>query len=144
LFLLQVFPFPHNLVLTAMLSSTLPILISGLALIGRLHATPFPYTPHTTSSLSLEVTSHSQSCNDIYSCRTLWGIIYGCLATIFACTWTSFHPDVPDRTHTLSRIRVTRISSVLISFFVPELTIARAASQCWRARKYKYPFQGTY
>ncbi|KXN85201.1 hypothetical protein AN958_11624 [Leucoagaricus sp. SymC.cos] len=29
-------------------------------------------------------------------CRALQGIIWSCLATIFACTWVSMHPNVPD------------------------------------------------
>ncbi|KAJ7727078.1 hypothetical protein B0H16DRAFT_1697840 [Mycena metata] len=32
----------------------------------------------------------------INSCRTLFDIIWGCLVTIFACTWVALHQNVPD------------------------------------------------
>ncbi|KAJ7752863.1 hypothetical protein B0H16DRAFT_1459587 [Mycena metata] len=32
----------------------------------------------------------------INNCRTLFDIVWGCLATIFACTWVALHQNVPD------------------------------------------------
>jgi len=118
------------------------VLILAFAFIGQIHAAPItPYYAHSVSSLA-DASPHSPACNDVHNCRTLWSIIYSCLATIFACTWVSYHPDIPDRTHTRWRIRVTRLLTVLISFLVPELTVAKAASECWKVWKYKSPFQG--
>jgi len=120
------------------------VLIPALAFIGQIHAAPItPYYVHNISSLA-DASSHSPACNDIHNCRTLWSIIYSCLATIFACTWVSYHPDIPDRTHTRWRIRVTRLLTVLLAFLVPEVTVAKAASECWKVWKYKSPFQGAY
>ena len=34
-------------------------------------------------------------CNDLAHCRTIWNIIWSCLATIFSCTWVAVHPNVP-------------------------------------------------
>ncbi|KAF8331739.1 uncharacterized protein EI90DRAFT_2819705, partial [Cantharellus anzutake] len=28
-------------------------------------------------------------------CRTMWGIVYSCLLTVFACIWTAVHPNPP-------------------------------------------------
>jgi len=117
----------------------LTVLIPALAFIGQIHAAPL--SAHNISSLA-NALSDSPACNDIHKCRTQWSIIYSCLATIFACTWVSFHPDIPDRTHTQWRIRVTRVLSVFVSFLVPELTVAKAASEYWKVREYKFPFHG--
>ena len=34
-------------------------------------------------------------CNDLTHCRTIWNIVWSCLATIFSCTWVAVHPNVP-------------------------------------------------
>ena len=34
-------------------------------------------------------------CNYLAHCRTIWNIIWSCLATIFSCTWVTVHPNVP-------------------------------------------------
>ena len=31
-------------------------------------------------------------CNDLAHCRTIWNIVWSCLATIFSCTWVAMHP----------------------------------------------------
>ena len=106
-------------------------LIPVLAVVGQILASPTPaFPPLNTSSLAGNSTTPS-ACDSIYHCRTPWNLVYGCIITIFACTYLSFHPDIPDRTHTLWRIRVTHICSVLAGFLVPELIVARAALQ-WR------------
>ncbi|KAF8327817.1 uncharacterized protein EI90DRAFT_3067108 [Cantharellus anzutake] len=53
-----------------------------------------PISPHNTTGFVKNV---SDDCNDLRSCRTMWGIIYSCLLTIFACIWTVVHPDLPRR-----------------------------------------------
>ena len=34
-------------------------------------------------------------CNDLAHCRTIWNIVWSCLATIFSCAWVAVHPNVP-------------------------------------------------
>ena len=34
-------------------------------------------------------------CNNLGHCRTIWNIVWSCLATIFSCTWVAMHPNVP-------------------------------------------------
>ncbi|KIM21652.1 hypothetical protein M408DRAFT_80251 [Serendipita vermifera MAFF 305830] len=38
------------------------------------------------------------SCNDQNSQRSIWGIVWSCLSTIFLCTWVAVHPNVHFRT----------------------------------------------
>jgi hypothetical protein len=37
----------------------------------------------------------SSSCKDTYNCRTLLGIIWSCITTVFLCTW-AVHPNIPE------------------------------------------------
>ena len=118
------------------------LLIPALAALGRIHAVPTIAFPRLNISSSIGNSSAPSACDDINSCRTLWSIIYGCIATIFACTYLALHPNVPDPRHTQWRIRAARICSVFMAFFVPEFVVAGAASQWWAVRKDKTSFQG--
>jgi hypothetical protein len=31
----------------------------------------------------------------LFGTRSIWGIIWSCLSTIFACTWIAVHPNIP-------------------------------------------------
>ena len=118
------------------------LLVPALAFIGRMHASAaIPYHHHNTSFM-VDASSHASACNDIHHCRTTWSIVYSCLATICACTWFSYHPDVPNRTYTRGRIRAIRFVSRVLSFLLPELTVAKAATQCWKVLKFKSPVPG--
>ncbi|KAK0193181.1 hypothetical protein F5146DRAFT_1180743, partial [Armillaria mellea] len=65
-------------------------------------------------------------------CRTLQGIVWSCVVTIFACTWISVHPNVPGRSITrkgwfsgaLVRARVMGIA-----ILTPEVVVAWAVLQ---------------
>ncbi|KAJ7219854.1 hypothetical protein C8J57DRAFT_1095103 [Mycena rebaudengoi] len=52
---------------------------------------------HTLSGHNLDrrATVFTDSCDNINNCRKLFDIVWGCLVTIFACTWVSVHPNVP-------------------------------------------------
>ena len=44
------------------------------------------------------IVSHSPElnlCTDLTHSRTIWNIIWSCLATIFSCTWVAVHPNMP-------------------------------------------------
>ena len=121
------------------------LLIPALAFIGRMHASAvIPYDHHNTPFMAdASPQAHASACNDIHHCRTTQSIVYSCLATIFICTWFTYHPDVPNRTYTRGRIRATRFVSRVLSFLLPELTVAKAATQCWKVLKWKPPVSGT-
>jgi len=121
------------------------VLILALAFIGQIHAAPL--SAHNISSLA-DASPNSPACNDIHNCRTLASIIYSCLATIFACTWGSYHPDIPKRTHTPWRVCVAHFFLVLESFLAPEITVARAFLQrgevCSYKRRFRSQYKGAY
>ncbi|KAJ7059221.1 hypothetical protein C8F01DRAFT_1232277 [Mycena amicta] len=55
---------------------------------NRSTAVPLPFLP-------LEDRDAPDTCKDIDNCRRLFDIVWGCLATVFACVWVSIHPNVP-------------------------------------------------
>ncbi|KAF8873596.1 hypothetical protein CPB84DRAFT_1753215 [Gymnopilus junonius] len=61
--------------------------------------------------------------------RSLWDILWGCLATIFACTWVSVHPNIPDPNDGSFRILLRRLELMLWATLVPELVLFWALRQ---------------
>jgi hypothetical protein len=45
---------------------------------------------------AVEYSSTSPSCKDIDNCRTLLGIIWSCITSVFLCTWVAIHPNIPE------------------------------------------------
>ncbi|KAJ6582254.1 hypothetical protein B0H19DRAFT_984385, partial [Mycena capillaripes] len=73
-------------------------------------------------------------CDDVNNCRTLSDIIWGCLATIFACTWVSVHPNVPPPGQSWLTLAWRRLKMMLIAVMAPELMVGFAARQFFAAR----------
>ncbi|KAF7369918.1 hypothetical protein MSAN_00621300 [Mycena sanguinolenta] len=69
----------------------------------------------------------TDSCND--NSRTLFRIVWGCLATIFACTWVSVHPNVPPPNQSRLRLFWQRLKMMLIAMIAPEIIVGFAARQ---------------
>ncbi|KAF8217262.1 hypothetical protein K438DRAFT_1658734 [Mycena galopus ATCC 62051] len=71
----------------------------------------------------------TDSCDDINNCRQLFGIVWGCLATIFACTWVSVHPNVPPPDQSWLALFWRRLKMMLIGILVPEIMAGFAVRQ---------------
>ncbi|KAJ6584382.1 hypothetical protein B0H19DRAFT_1104886 [Mycena capillaripes] len=82
----------------------------------------------------LDSRQDSDSCDDINSCRTLFSIISGCLATVFACTWVSVHPNVPPPNQSQLALTWRRFCLMLVAIVAPELIAGFAARQFFDAR----------
>jgi len=93
-------------------------------------------------------TLDSSSIQDPTSFRTLSNIIWSCLATIFACTWASLHPNIPrsprkeDEATFMRSMRFKLynfVSNQLVLFIVallaPEYILAWAIRQWFMAGK---------
>lgn len=118
------------------------LFIPALAIVGQIHAIAIPgFPPRNTSSL-MDSLYTASSCDDIHHCRTMWSIVYSCITTIFACTYTSFHPDVPSGDY--GRLYSFGLTTcyVIIGFLAPELVVAKALSQFIEVRGRKVPFRG--
>ena len=84
--------------------------------------------------------SHSSTNNT----RTLWEIIWSCAATLFACTWTAVHPNIPGMNEGKVAITSRRLIIMVMALVVPELMITWAARQFFSARKTAKSFNDTF
>ncbi|KAF5318111.1 hypothetical protein D9619_012264 [Psilocybe cf. subviscida] len=71
------------------------------------------------------------SCND----RSVTDIVWSCLATVFACTWVSVHPNVPHPDAADWQIRRQRGLLMLCGIIAPELIVLWALRQ-WMGARY--------
>ncbi|KAJ6533598.1 hypothetical protein B0H19DRAFT_965108 [Mycena capillaripes] len=84
----------------------------------------------------LDSRATAESCDDINSCRKLFDIVWGCLATIFAATWVSVHPNVPPPNQSRLALFWRRLNMMLVAIIAPELMVGFAARQFVTARWY--------
>ncbi|KAJ7472929.1 hypothetical protein B0H11DRAFT_2430768 [Mycena galericulata] len=80
------------------------------------------------------------SCDDINNCRRLFDIVWGCLTTIFACTWVSVHPNVPPPNQGRLALLWRRLRVMLIAVVAPELMVGFAARQLMAAQRFSREF----
>ncbi|KAF7343041.1 hypothetical protein MVEN_01734400 [Mycena venus] len=78
----------------------------------------------------------------INNCWTLFGIVQGCLTTIFACTWVSVHRNVPPPNQTWLSSLGWKLGMMLVAVIAPELMVGFATRQFFVARRYANEFQG--
>ncbi|KAJ7752881.1 hypothetical protein B0H16DRAFT_1835965 [Mycena metata] len=83
--------------------------------------------------LSRAATEASCDCT-INSCRTLFDIVWGCLATIFACTWVALHQHVPDPDLGHFALLMRKLRMMLMTIIAPEVIVGFAARQLVSAR----------
>ncbi|KAF7369964.1 hypothetical protein MSAN_00626200 [Mycena sanguinolenta] len=97
-------------------------------------AAPLSHLPDTRAT--------TDSCKDIDNCRTFFSIVWGCLATIFACTWVSVHPNVPPPDQNRLQLFWRRLKMMLITMIAPEVMVGFAARQFfasqWLVKEYKF------
>ncbi|EIW76516.1 hypothetical protein CONPUDRAFT_64356 [Coniophora puteana RWD-64-598 SS2] len=74
------------------------------------------------------------SCSDNH--RSLWSIISTCLLTIFACVYTSIHPNVPSPYDGPLAILRRTAGIMLATVLAPELMVIWAARQFLTARRF--------
>ena len=67
--------------------------------------------------------------------RSLWDILWSCLATLFACSWVSVHPNIPGPDESSWRIFLRRLELMFWTVFAPELIINWAFRQ-WSGARY--------
>jgi hypothetical protein len=90
---------------------------------------------------SSESVSSSHICNDIDNCRKLKDVIWGCITTIFACTWLTLHRNIAPPadnwddnlrervSYRLKRFLRYRLLPFFIALIAPEWILAWAIQQ---------------
>ncbi|KAJ6565610.1 hypothetical protein DFH09DRAFT_984356 [Mycena vulgaris] len=101
----------------------------------------YTLSQRSTAAQTLDPRTSVGSCDDINNCRRLFDIIWGCLTTIFACTWVSVHPNVPppDQSWLLRLWR--RLGMMLVAVIAPELMVGFAARQLFVAWRFSKKFE---
>ncbi|KAG1814687.1 uncharacterized protein BJ212DRAFT_1577825 [Suillus subaureus] len=104
-----------------------------LAIILLLHI-PFVFSslpsPNGTNVTTLDVSD----CPSSNSIRTSWDIIWSCAATLFACTWTAIHPNIPGMREGKFTVLSRHLGIMLVALIAPELMITWATLQFLSAR----------
>lgn len=67
--------------------------------------------------------------------RSAWDILWTCLSTIFACTWTLLHMDVPPRNMSVARSTSIKLRVWVRTILAPEVTFLQATGQLADAKK---------
>ena len=66
--------------------------------------------------------------------RSSWDILWTCLSTILACTWTALHISVPKRDESDAAYTFWKLAAWMGSVLAPELMAGTAAEERWRAK----------
>ncbi|KDR77199.1 hypothetical protein GALMADRAFT_435475 [Galerina marginata CBS 339.88] len=74
--------------------------------------------------------------------RSLWDILWSCLATIFACTWVSVHPNIPPFGEKWWKTGLRRVELMLWALIAPEMIIMWAMKQWSGARTIAKKYDG--
>ncbi|KAG1836034.1 hypothetical protein DFJ58DRAFT_908543 [Suillus subalutaceus] len=72
----------------------------------------------------------SPSCNT----RSLWDILSSCGLTMFACTWTAIHPNIPGVDDWVILVTVRRLCLMVMAVSAPEVVVAFATLEFLSAR----------
>lgn len=94
------------------------------------HALPVYHTP--TSTTACHVLAVNDSTARLPS-RTLFGVAWSCVLTVFICAWSSVHPNVPPRGRTGGLL--ARVKLMFWTIVAPELVLAWAVRQWFAARE---------
>ncbi|KAJ6491487.1 hypothetical protein DFH09DRAFT_1453382 [Mycena vulgaris] len=98
----------------------------------------------STAAQTLNPRASVDSCDDINNCRRLFNIIWGCLTTIFTCTWVSVHPNVPPPDQGWLVLLRRRLGMMLVAVIAPELMVGFATRQLFVARRFSNKFNLSY
>ena len=74
--------------------------------------------------------------------RSIWDILWSCLATILACSWVSVHPNIPSPNESSWRIFLRRLELMFWAVMGPELIITWAFRQWSGARHLEKLYKG--
>ena len=113
-------------------------LILALCLNAATLAAPL-VPPSSSNSTSVLVSNATASTNQ----RSTRDILWSCLATIFACTWVSIHPNMPSPKDGRIRIALQRLELMVWAIMTPEMIIFWAMRQWQHARALSKLYKGT-
>ena len=99
------------------------------------HAAPLTSILAELNSNSTVLSTPACICPADADQRSTWNILCSCLATIFACSWVSIHPNIPAPNESRWRIFLRRLELMFWDVVGPEPIISWAFRQ-WSAARY--------
>ena len=93
-------------------------------------AAPLPARSDYPSAISLSPRDDSITVDNCHA-RTIWNILWSCLATTFACSWISVHPNAPFKNEGRWETLARRVFLMFFSILAPEIMVMWAFKQ-WR------------
>ena len=120
-------------------------MIFFLTLVYLFHGFKIHAAPHTsllTESSSNATVLSTSACICPADQRSIWDIVWSCLATIFACSWVSVHPNIPAPNDSSSRIYLRRLELMFWAVIAPEMIITWALRQWLGARHLEKLYKG--
>ncbi|KJA19237.1 hypothetical protein HYPSUDRAFT_56768 [Hypholoma sublateritium FD-334 SS-4] len=106
--------------------------LNGLPLFGR------------QAPISLNPSFSTRDTGDCVAQRSLWTIVWSCLVTIFACTWTAVHPNIPGPTDSGWARLKRRIVVMIYAMIAPEMIATWAMRQYFGARLIMNDYNDTF
>ena len=85
---------------------------------------------------------HPSSNPDFLGDRSIYNIIWSCLATIFACTWIAVHPNLPAPKEGELQVFLRRLAIMGYLLLAPEMVIMWASRQYLAALEISRRHQG--
>jgi hypothetical protein len=101
-----------------------------------------PLTSLLAESSSNDTALSTSACICPADQRSVWDILWSCLATIFACSWVSVHPNIPAFNESWWRIFLRRLELMFWAVIGPETIIAWALRQWLGARRLEKRYKG--
>src|ERR1700730_3906871 len=117
-------------------------MFSVLAMVGAVHGSPIPATSLGLPRPIDVVANQGISCNDLHQCRTLWSIVWSCVAVVLSCTWNSMHPNISGPYEKWHRIALRRVGLMTAALIAPEFVVVWAMRQRIVARRLAEEHQG--
>ena len=105
------------------------------------HAAPLTTLLAESGSKNSTVLS-TQACICPADQRSIWDILWSCLATLFACSWVSVHPNIPGPDESWWIVSRRRLELMFWAIVSPELIIAWAFRQWSSARSLEKLYKG--
>ena len=68
--------------------------------------------------------------------RSTISLLYNCLFTVFLCTWSAMHLNVPAETDTQLRMFLRKCKWMIVGVLAPELVAALAIQESYSARAF--------
>ncbi|KAG2103428.1 uncharacterized protein F5147DRAFT_838537 [Suillus discolor] len=73
--------------------------------------------------------------------RTLWTIISSSVLTLFACTYSAIHPNIPNPKDSYTGIQMRRLGIIIRALIPPELMVTWAMRQLFSANQVTKQFE---